>query len=756
MKLSRLLAAAIALVMALAAFSPAASAAKLSAELRDGAEEFPITPYAGDGVTLDYDGSAFSLLLSRNYGVYRVEEARTLTLTASFDEGWTYNADHSNFFNTRSDRVAVTDGENGALVFTLSAAVGDMLMLDDLLTVGVYASAAELPKLEIATEIPFSQIGKDEYVAATFTLTLGTKQYESGDFEGTGSIKGRGNTSWGQPQKPYSIKLDSKKSLLDIPKTKKYAIVPSYSDQSSLRNFMTYKSGLVLDGIGYVPKCEFCEVYLNGVYNGVYILVERVAIESNKVDIEEATADELTGGYLIEKDISGKIDFSSDLWFECPYWANPDRDYFVLKDPEPEDTALWQQMKEYLTGYMQSVHQAVTDTASDAYTQYVDTASWIDFIIVQELAKNIDGNLKTSCYMYKQAQDDKLYMTAPWDFDLAYGNPETTWNNASYQHNDYYDCPDAISPADFMVINSSCPWFDTLYDDHEEFNAALKAKYTEYRRTLIPEMLRLLDSGAAYLASSMPRNDAKWGKHFEQGVSDLRSWLLSRIAWLDGQWRTDAEAIDLDYALNTDGGTLSFNTSQHAFTGVIKDGRIAGMSGNAGQDNSSSSITITLAMRAGDTLSFDYKVSSESNYDWFSFSVNGTRQFRQSGEHDWTNCVYTAAEDGSYSFEWKYEKDYSYASGSDCAWVDEVILTTESGPEPGLPGDADGDGSVTVTDALLVLRRAMNIIPELPCPENCDMDGDGSFTVTDALMILRLAMNITAYPPKKKNGPSWA
>ena len=743
MKRSKLLYALLAAVMLAVCIAPAVSAAAELGALNSGAVEYPITPYVGDGVTLEYDPAAFSLRVTEAYGFCRVTESRALTLTARFAEGWTYSAAYTNFFRNYSESVTVTDNADGSRTFTYRAAAGDLLAKDDLMQVGIYATAAELPKLYITTEVPFSQIGKDEYVTASFSITPGTKQFESGAYEGTGAIKGRGNTSWGQPQKPYSIKLDAKASLLDIPKTKKYAIVPSYSDQSILRNFLTYKAGLMLDGIGYVPKCEFTEVYLNGAYNGIYILVERVALESNKIDIDDATADELTGGYLIEKDVKDKIDFSQDQWFNCPYWANQNQDYFVLKDPEPEDSALLADMLSHLTSYMQRLHDAVMGTSGEDYTNYVDAASWIDFIIVQELAKNIDGNLKTSCFMYKQAQDDHLYMTAPWDFDLAYGNPATTWDNASYEHNDYYDCPDAISPSDFMVINSSCPWFDTLYDDHEEFASALKAKYTEYRSSLIPTMFRMMDSQGAYLSSAAPRNDAKWGKHFAQGVADLKSWFTSRVEWLDGQWRTDLETIGLDYALNAENGTLHFTTSsQYPFTGVIKDGRAAAVSGNAGRDSSSSSVALTLEMQAGETLSFDYRVSSESGYDKFTFSVNNSQKFEKSGEQGWQNYTFTASSAGSYSFIWKYEKDYSVASGSDCAWLDEVVWSGDPGAGETLPGDVDGDGEVTVSDALLVMRYAMGIISELPHIENADMDGSGVIDVSDALLIMRMSMGL--------------
>ncbi len=734
MKKLRSLCAVLAAVLIMAAFVPAALAAAPS----DGAADYQIVPAAGDGVSLSYDESAFSLRLLPMYGLLRIEENKTLTLTASFEEGWSYNGQYTNFFRSHSERVSVSNGANGAKVFTFSAVRGEFLTEDELCTVGIYASPAELPRLSITAELPFSQIDKQTWVNASFTLTLGTKRFSSGDFEGTGAIKGRGNTSWGQPKKPYSIKLDSKKSLLDIPKTKKYAIVPGYSDPSFIRNYMTYKAGLMLDGIGYVPKCEFVEVYLNGSYNGIYLLVERVDIESNKIDIEEATTDELTGGYLIEKDVRDKIDFSSDLWFDCPYWANQGQDYFVLKAPEPDDAALADRMRQYLAAHMVKVHNAITGASSESYTQYVDTASWIDFMIVQELSKNIDGNMKTSCYMYKQAQDDKLYFTAPWDFDLAYGNPETTWNNADYTHNDYYDCPDATGTADFMAINSSAPWFDRLYDDHEEFRTALMEKYAEYRRSMIPAMMAMMDSQGAYLSAAMPRDEALWHRGFHQGLAALRSWFAGRVAWLDSQW-IESEPIDLDFALNREGGSLHFVTSQqHPFTGAVADGRIAAVSGIAGVDGAHSSLTLTLDMLEGETLSFEHKYSTEPGYDNFTFAVNGENRFTYSGSADWQSYTFTADRSGSYTFEWKYEKDGSVGSGSDCVWIDEVAY---SGDQLGaLAGDADANGVVNVADALLVMRCAMGLESSVPSFNNADMDGDGELTMADAVAILRMAL----------------
>lgn len=703
------------------------------------AETVTLHPDVSDGISL-LEGD-MSVRAERRQGMITFLETKQLRFTAAFGDGWSYSEDYSVFFPNAGARTHIVVNADGSRTFTFDCINGESIPESDFVGVGIYAVAANLPKLEINVNQPIDTIGKEEWVAASFNLTLGTKQFDSGNYSGIGSIKGRGNTSWGQPKKPYSIKLESKASLLDIPRTKKYAIVPSYSDQSMMRNFITYKAGLMLDGIEYTPKCEFVEVYLNGSYNGIYILVERVDIESTKVDIQEATAEDLTGGYLIEKDVANKIDFGSDLWFDCPYWANQDQDYFVLKTPESDDPTLAQQMRNYLANHMQQLHNSIMNLSGDSYMRYVDVDSWIDFIIMQEITKNIDGNLKTSCYMYKQSGDDHIYMTALWDFDLAYGN--ANWDNASWEHNDYNDCPAGTGTGGFMAINSSCPWFDTLYDEYPEFRNALISKYNEYRNTIIPAMFAMMNEQGAYLSANTDRNDNMWGTNFSYGVSSLRNWLNGRIAWLDSQWSDDYEEVDLDQAMNTIGGSLHFSTEneENPFIGITMDGRMVGKSSIESMSGANSGVKLILNMLAGETLNFDYKVSSEENYDEFKFIVNGTVMETASGETDWRAYSYTAPSSGSYTFEWKYVKDGSVDSGFDCVLVDNVSYSGAGTSY--MPGDVDMDGNVTISDATLIMRNALGLINlNTQQAALADVDGDGGITITDATQAMRNAMNL--------------
>lgn len=680
---------------------------------------FTLAPRVSDGVSIVLpDEDALTVFGHEQGDRFVFDETKELAFTAVFGDGWSYNSTYSHFFDGDS-RAAAAENGDGSMEFRFSASEGDSVETEKLLSVQINAACDELPRLYIDAAVPFEEIGKTEWVEANYTLTLGTKRFESGEYEGEGLVKGRGNSSWLSAKKPYSIKLKNKASLLDIPKTKKYAVIPSYHDGSLMRNFITYKALQDLLGIDYVPKCEFVDLYLNGEYNGIYILVERIDIEKSKVNIEEADAENISGGYLIEKNIRGKFSLQDDIWFNCPYWANQTQDYFELHAPEPEGE-LREEMLSYLEDWVNDIHDCIMNDSGD-YLDYVDTSSWIDFLILQEVSKNPDGNFKTSCWLYKDRDDDHMYMTAPWDFDFAYGLVD--WNNASPGHNDETDCPQSFTFEDFMIINSSNPWMKKLYETKPEFARALAIRYTEYRSTIIPHMFELIEEQAAYLSAVQVPNYELWGKNFTSGVNRLRSFLHGRTEWLDGQWLIEDGSVDLDEALNIEGGELHFETEneQPPFLGGVRNDALAGVASENG-----STAAFTAELVRGDFLGFTCAFTGEGS---LMLLVNGEEALTadEAGSFFWT-----AHEAGTYEFRWVYQKVSAFG---------EAVLRGVSIDLGRRLGDLDGDGEVTVADALLLMRASMGLT-ELDYPRLADMNANGSIDIADAIILLRRSMGI--------------
>ena len=139
---------------------------------------------------------------------------------------------------------------------------------------------------------------------------------------------------------------------------------------------------------------------------------------------------------------------------------------------------------------------------------------------------------------------------------------------------------------------------------------------------------------------------------------------------------------------------------------------------NGCTNNSSSQNSYTVGVVAGCTFTFDWSVSSESNYDWLIVTLDGTQILKKSGT---ANGTYTHefTESGVYTFVAQYTKDSSGSNGNDQAQITNATITI---PETttGKKGDVDGDGSIDVAD----VTEVVNIIL------NPDSDDDDNTTVT--------------------------
>ena len=196
---------------------------------------------------------------------------------------------------------------------------------------------------------------------------------------------------------------------------------------------------------------------------------------------------------------------------------------------------------------------------------------------------------------------------------------------------------------------------------------------------------------------------------------------------------------DLNEAANVPGGELNFTsaTANYPWAACIIGDRAAAKSGNAGANSTISTMRLQLAMQAGDQLTFDWKVSSENNYDMLGFYVNNSLYgSRISGNVDWRTVTYTAPSAGNYTFEWRFDKDYSVGDGDDCGYVDNVSFVTSF-----VSGDVNNDGTIASEDALMILRHCLGLIELTPAQlQRADYNGDGDVNSIDATLILRRAL----------------
>ena len=378
-----------------------------------------------------------------------------------------------------------------------------------------------IPILYLNTENKVSIDSKDSYLDGNLIINTNTL-YEQTKTAIPLQVKGRGNSTWTMPKKPYRLKFVDKTAVLGMPSAKNWVLLANYSDKTLLRTITAFELGSKI-GADFTPQGRFVELVLNGEYNGAYFLTSQVEVHENRVNIPElkksnTSESEITGGYLLEQDM--RLD--EDNWF-----------YTKAKLPitikSPGDITPIQ--LSYIKNYMQETEDAIfsADFADPdkGYNKYINTESFIHWFIVQEIMKNEDAKEKTSIIYYKN-RNGKLGLGPLWDFDLAAGNVD-------YSVSRY--------PTGWWIKDG--PWFRRLFED-PAFRTKVKNRWNQLKGKELKEITSSIDKNAAYINLSQQKNFEKWdilNKYvwpnqfvlgtYPKEVSQLKNWLQVRIDWLD-------------------------------------------------------------------------------------------------------------------------------------------------------------------------------------------------------------------------------
>ena len=248
----------------------------------------------------------------------------------------------------------------------------------------------------------------------------GNEKYE-GLAASSCEIRGRGNTTWGWPKKPYLIKLDEKQHVFGMHKHKRWVLLANFMDRTLMRNLVSMKVASMTK-LAWTPGCVPVELVLNGQHLGSYLLIEQVRVDNHRVNITEMTKDDnsgnaVTGGYLLE------LDFHFD---NANQWVDPHGSNnqwsggipFSVKYPDSDD--LTSQQLKYIKQYVYDAAEALYGKdfkdPVKGWRAYIDEDSFIDYWIVFEVMGNHELGNPGSVFMHKD-RGGKLVAGPCWDFD---------------------------------------------------------------------------------------------------------------------------------------------------------------------------------------------------------------------------------------------------------------------------------------------------------------------------------------------------
>ena len=365
------------------------------------------------------------------------------------------------------------------------------------------------------------------------------------DYEGFAEMRFRGNSSLlHSAKKSYSINLITEKGdqkdkarLLGMKKSSKWCLRAVHSDGTLMRDVLT--SELARNYFSYVPSDRYCEVVIDGVYHGVYLLSERVTKDRLKLKKSESDDNQLSGGYLIEKDRSN--DFRSNY---------PPRDSmgnnigtrgvaFQIEYPKAQNRP--DEQMEFIKRELAEAEAAIETVDYEQYSKYIDVEEFVNYLLAEEFAYNADS-YRLSLKLYKSPHTDGLFKLVLWDCDYTYGNhsdPERVCYD-KWQYQLPYTYSDTLQYPVF--------WWNQLMKDsvfankvREQYLFMREHEYSEQNITAVIDSLQnMLTCGQAIDRNTLAWNTyedyrkySRKGESFKEEVDFLRHWIQCRLNFMD-------------------------------------------------------------------------------------------------------------------------------------------------------------------------------------------------------------------------------
>jgi hypothetical protein len=450
------------------------------------------------------------------------------------------------FFNANTTYFIVVDGysatSNGNYQLNINESIG--LNPPD---------SSNIPLIIINTNnqiiVDEPKINVDFKIIDNYPLGLNYPNDSGNVYQGIAGIEIRGSYSATLPQKPFGVETrdlqgdNNNVSLFGMPQENDWILIANYNDKTFLRNILAFD---LFEKMGhYAPRTRLCEVVINDIYNGIYVFTEKIKRDNGRVDIakldlDDNYSDSLTGGYI----------FRVDYWNQNNSWIsnynNPnfpnDAVRYVYNYPDYDEITI--QQKNYIQTLVGDFEDALWNNNFEdsvlGYRPFINTRSFIDYFIVNEFARNVDGFKKSrNFYKDKSSKDSLIYAGPVWDFDWAYKDNNSSMINGSGWRHDYSGPTDVKPPG----------WYIRLLQD-TSFANELNCRYFNLRNSILDttNIFNFIDSLSSILSEPQNRHFIRWPilgvnvgtpeignqpNSYDGEIIKFKNWINERLIWLD-------------------------------------------------------------------------------------------------------------------------------------------------------------------------------------------------------------------------------
>ena len=354
-------------------------------------------------------------------------------------------------------------------------------------------------------------------------------------------VRYRGHSSLRFDKKQYKINFvgedgteDKSVAFLGMEPYDEWALNAPYMDRSLMHNYLCFNvAGQILP---YTPDVRYCEVYVNGSYEGLYLGMETIAKGSGRVDIETYKDGDRNIAYLVREDWKATSESAlSDLAARGMLYNFKSNMEVIYPGTDKLNGDNKNRIERDMSRFEKALYSYDYDSFAYGYRQYLDVDTFVDYYLINEFTQNVDAG-RYSTYFYKDVKG-KLCAGPVWDFNSALG---------------YYVDAD-LSTGGFVMPTKT--FFDMLMKDEAFVNRVI-ARYRQLRKTVLSEvyLLSFVDDTEVYLGDAITRNNDRWGsemygsgtqkeillqpldrnpENYPQAVDQLKTFLIRRGKYLD-------------------------------------------------------------------------------------------------------------------------------------------------------------------------------------------------------------------------------
>lgn len=413
--------------------------------------------------------------------------------------------------------------------FTLSAQLTDSNLPIVIINTTNAVPIPDAPRITATMKIIYRGPGERNFVADQ-------NDPSKLNYNGKIKIEIRGSSSQATPKKQYGFTTvlsdnitNNNVELLGMPKENDWILGGLAFDASLIRDYISFNLSRKIGN--YAPRQQYCEVIINGDYRGLYMLQEKIKVDDNRVDIAnidptDNTLPDLSGGYLTKADKVTSDDPSA--WIMATYTGT--QTDFIHETPKPSVITSAQHT------YIKSVFEKLASTAGNSsvtrgYPSVIDVPSFIDFMIINELAANVDA-YQFSTYFHKD-KNGKLRAGPLWDLNLTYGNDIAHWWGAESRSKIdtwQFDNWDNIGPKFWRDLFTNTT-FKCYFAKRWNFLTQPGGTLNE------SELNTFIDEIVAHIAEATEREEARWGTVGDHNaeIAALKDFISNRLVWMTTQ-----------------------------------------------------------------------------------------------------------------------------------------------------------------------------------------------------------------------------